>query len=279
MSEYRKKLTNAKRIVIKVGTSSLTHSEGRINLRFMEEIACVISDLLDKGKEIVLVSSGAIRVGATKLGFSNRPKDLPGRQAAASVGQCELMNIYSSFFSKYGRKVGQMLLTGEIIFNEEIKRNTINTFEALFSNGVVPIVNENDTISVEALVDLDGEKDGSSKKIGFGENDTLSAIVATICKADLLIIFTDKDGFYDDNPSTNPDAKLISIVENLDDGIKKFAFGSDSEHGTGGFVTKLEAAKIAVEAGIDLVIAGGDNPAVVRQILAGEDKGTLFVAE
>jgi glutamate 5-kinase len=280
MNEYREKLTNANRIIIKVGTSTLTHSEGRINLRFMDEIACVISDLLDTGKEVVLVSSGAIGVGASKLGLSGHPKDLPGRQASAAVGQCELMNMYNSFFSKYGRKVGQMLLTKEILFNEEIKRNTINTFEALFLNGVVPIVNENDTISVEELVDLDSEKSSSRKNgISFGDNDTLSAIVSAICNADLLIILTDTDGFYDDNPSKNPDANLISIVKNLDDEIRECAYDSDSEHGTGGFVTKLEAAKIATEAGIDLVIARGDNPAVVRQILAGEDKGTLFVAE
>jgi len=278
MENYREKIAKAKRIVVKIGTSTLTYETGRINLKKLDGIALMLTDLVNRGKEIVLVTSGAIGVGAARMLLEERPEELMERQAAAAVGQCELMNMYSTFFSKHGRTVGQMLLTKEIIRNEEMKRNALNTLELLTRKGIIPIINENDTISTDELMDVRKVGSKVSSKVSFGDNDTLSAIVAVICRADLLIILTDRDGLYDSEPDENPDAKLIPIVRSINGSIENSAGGNGSKFGTGGFITKIKAAKIVMDSGIDMVIANGDDPMVIDDILAGRDVGTLFTS-
>ena len=268
MKMSREFLKEANRIVIKVGTSTLTYGNGKMNLKRMDEIALVLSDLLNKDKKIVLVTSGAISVGAAKLKLEKRPSTIPEKQAVAAVGQCELMNMYSTLFSKYGQTVGQILLTKKVIEDKISKNNVINTFEALFNKGILPIVNENDSVSIEEIKHIRN----------FGDNDTLSAIVAKLCKADLLIILTDTDGLHDDDPGRNPKAKLISTVEKIDENIEKVAGEAVSKMGTGGFITKIHAAKLVTESGINMVIANGEKPAIINDILNGKKVGTLFNA-
>jgi len=253
---------NKKRIVIKVGTSSLTYDTGKINIRQVELLSQVISDLCHSGCEVALVTSGAIAVGVSKLGFAERPKAIPEKQAAAAVGQSELMSLYGKFFSQYGKDVAQLLLTKNILDNEERKTNAINAFDTLFKWGVVPIINENDVIS--------------TAEIKFGDNDTLSDVVAELIEADLLILLSDIDGLYDKNPAKYPDAKLVPEVFEITDEVMASAGGEGTTRGTGGMVTKLIAAKHATAAGIEMVIANGKDPKIIYDILEGNAVCTRF---
>ena len=252
------------KIVVKVGTSTLTHPGGGMNFKNMDRLARVLSDVRNAGNEVVLVSSGAIGMGVGKLNLPCRPTDMPGKQAAAAVGQCELMYTYDKLFNEYNHTVAQVLLTGEDVKNEQRSRNMRNTIFRLLELGALPIINENDTISTE--------------EISIGDNDTLSAMVAASIRADLLILLSDIDGLYDSDPHENPDARLIPVVERLDDHIRALAGGSGSSLGTGGMVTKLQAAQIATEAGCEMVIANGHHPAALYDIAAGQPAGTRFLA-
>lgn len=251
-----------KRIVIKVGTSSLTYDTGKINIRQIELLSQVISDLCHSGCEVALVTSGAIAVGVSKLGFEKRPDKTPEKQAASAVGQSELMSLYGKFFLEYGKDVAQLLLTKNILDNKERKENAINAFNTLFEWGVVPIINENDVIS--------------TAEIKFGDNDTLSDVVAELIDADMLIILSDIDGFYDKNPAKYPNAKLVPEVYEITDEIMSSAGGEGTSRGTGGMVTKLIAAKHAMDAGIEMVIANGKNPKIIYDILDGKAVCTRF---
>lgn len=264
---YRQEIKNAKRIVIKVGTSTLTHGTGNIHLRRIEKLAMVISDIMNEGKEVVLVTSGAIGVGSSKLKLKERPKTIREKQAVASVGQCELMHIYSKFFGEFSHVVGQVLLTRDVIEDDHIRENVCNTFETLLDKGILPIVNENDTVSIDEIENI----------VKFGDNDNLSAIVSTLVNADLLIILSDIDGFYDKDPRDNEDAKLLDTVEEITKEIEEAAGGAGTSFGTGGMITKLTAAKTANSAGVHMVLANGENPEVIINILKGENIGTLFV--
>ncbi len=255
-------MNNLKRIVIKVGTSSLTHENGKVNYRQMEHLVRVISDLKNQGYEVVLVSSGAISVGQNKLGLSERPKETRQKQATAAVGQCDLMYTYSKLFSEYSHCVGQILLTKDVIEDENRKTNAINTLNCLLETDAVPIVNENDTIS--------------TYEIEFGDNDHLSAIVSVLCNADLLVILTDTNGLYDSDPHKNPDAKLIERVDNITPELFSIAGGSGTRRGTGGMQSKLDAADFATKNGIDMVIMSGANPEKIYDLLDGQSVGTLF---
>ena len=259
-------ISDKKRIVIKLGTSTLTHKTGRLNIRRMEKLVRVIADLHNSGKEVIIVSSGSIGLGVGKLGLRERPSDTPSKQAAAAVGQCELMYLYDNLFDNYGIIVAQMLLTKTIIENPERKKNVENTFEKLISMGVVPIVNENDTVAIDEL------------ELEIGENDSLSAIVATFAHADLLVILSDIDGLYNSDPHQNPDAKLIPVVTEIDEHITDIAGGAGSALGTGGMATKINAAKIANDAGIDMIIMNGNNPDKLYDLFENNETGTLFVS-
>ena len=252
------------RIVIKVGTSTLAHSTGMLNIRRVEQLCKVLSDLKNAGNEIVLVSSGAIGMGVGKLGMRERPTDMPGKQAAAAVGQCELMYIYDKLFSEYHHTVAQLLLTGSDIENEQRRKNFHNTLFRLLELGALPILNENDTIATEEIV--------------IGDNDTLAAIVAVNAGAELLILLSDIDGLYTGDPHANPEAKLIAQVDELTPEILALAGGSASGLGTGGMMTKLHAARIAAEAGCDMVIANGDDIYIINEIMEGKMVGTLFLS-
>ena len=250
------------RLVIKVGTSTLAHSTGLINLRNIEDIVKVISDLKNMGKEIILVTSGAIGVGFGKLGITDRPSDIPSRQAAASVGQCALMYIYDKLFSEYGHTVAQILLTGDVLEDETRAANVKNTFSKLFEMTAVAIVNENDTVATE--------------EIEFGDNDMLSALVAKLVSADKLIILSDIDGLYDKNPRENPSAKLIRDVYEIDETIVSSAERKGSHLGTGGMYTKVRAAQIACSEGIDTHIINGSSPELLYTLLTNSPAGTTF---
>lgn len=264
----RKNITQAKRIVIKVGTSTLTHENGKINLARVDKLSEVLSDLINQGLEIILVTSGAVGVGMGKLKLNTRPKSVRERQAAAAVGQSELMHLYSKFFSEYGHIVGQILLTKDVVEYEHSRKNVINTFEELLTRGIIPIVNENDSVATEELEFQDNHT--------FGDNDTLSAIVSVLVKADLLILLSDIDGFYNDDPNLNKDAKLISDIYELNDEVTQSAKGVVSTKGTGGMATKINAAKICFDGNINMIIAHGQSPQILYQILKGEQIGTLF---
>ena len=251
------------RIVIKVGTSTLAHATGRLNIRRVEQLCKVISDLKNAGHEIVLVSSGAIGMGVGKLSLRERPQDMPTKQAAAAVGQCELMYTYDKLFSEYHHTVAQILLTGSDIRDAQRRENFHNTLFRLLELGVLPVINENDTIATEEIV--------------IGDNDTLAAIVAVNAGAELLILLSDIDGLYTGDPHANPEAKLIAQVNELTPEILALAGDSSSGLGTGGMMTKLHAARIAAEAGCDMVIANGGNPDVLYDIVAGERVGTRFL--
>lgn len=276
MEETRRSFANAKRIVIKVGTSSITYDTGMINFTAIEKLVRVISDLENQGKEVVLVTSGAISVGADKIKNGGVPMTIPERQATAAVGQVELMYMYSKFFSEYNHVVAQILLTRDVVENATRCRNVINTFETLIAKGIVPIVNENDTVSVEELK-IGGNDNLSTIK--FGDNDTLSAIVAKIIKADLLIILSDIEGFYDSDPRTNDSAKIISCIRAITPEIEDCAGGKGTKRATGGMKTKLSAAKIVTKANINMVIASGANPKTILDIINGKNIGTLFMAK
>ncbi|NLA76724.1 MAG: glutamate 5-kinase [Clostridiales bacterium] len=257
-------LKNAKRIVVKVGTSTLTHETGKTNIKRMQELVRTLSDLANAGLEIALVTSGAIGVGVGKLGLKERPKDTPGRQAAACVGQCELMFMYDKLFSEYGHTVGQLLITKSDIDNRERRENLINAFDCLFSYGAIPIINENDSVAVEEIV--------------YGDNDNLSAHVAKLVGADALVILTDTDGLFDKDPLLE-DARLIPVVDEITDDVLALAGGSRSARGTGGMVTKLLAAKYATAAGINTVVMNGANPEEIYRLLDGRQTGTFFAAK
>ena len=250
------------RIVIKVGTSTLTHSTGNLNIRHVEELCKVMSDLKNAGHEVILVSSGAIGMGVGKLGLSERPKDMPTKQAAAAVGQCELMYVYDKQFSEYGHNIGQILLTGDDIENEERNKNFRNTLHRLLALRVLPIINENDTVS--------------TAEIAVGDNDTLAAIVALEADADLLILLSDIEGLYTADPRKNPDAELIREVRAMTDEIRALGGGAGSGLGTGGMQTKLRAASMCMERGIDMIITRGDRPSLLYDCVEGTPVGTRF---
>lgn len=254
-----------KRIVVKVGTSTLTYDTGKINLRRMSKLAQVLSDLKNAGIEIALVTSGAIGVGVGKLGLKERPQDTPGRQAAATVGQCELMFLYDKFFGEYGNITGQLLVTKDDFEDKERHRNLHNSFMKLFEYGAIPIINENDSVAVDEIV--------------FGDNDSLSAHVAKIVDADTLIILTDIDGLFSANPREDENAVLIHCVDEITDDILALAGGSGTNRGTGGMITKLHAAQIATGAGIDTVVMNGSDPEEIYKLLDGRQIGTLFRAK
>ena len=252
------------RIVVKVGTSTLAHATGHMNLRRVETLCRVLSDVKNAGHEVILVSSGAIGMGVGKLGLPGRPADMPGKQAAAAVGQCELMYFYDKLFTEYNHVVAQLLITApDLQRTGSRSENFHNTLERLLSLGALPVINENDTVSTEEIV--------------IGDNDTLSADVAATTGADLLVLLSDIDGLYDSDPHKNPAAKLIDTVETLDERIYALAGGEGSSLGTGGMVTKLRAAKIATEAGCEMVIANGKTPEVLYDILEGKRIGTRFL--
>ena len=257
----------AKRIVIKIGTSSLLYQNtSQLNLRAIERLAFVLSDLKNQGKEVVLVSSGAIGVGMGKLGLTKRPETIPAQQAVASVGQGELLGIYEREFQNYGKSVAQMLLTRDVLVYPQSKKNVFNAFQELLKLNVIPIVNENDTVSVDEL----------DHKTKFGDNDQLSAVVADLINADLIIMLSDIDGFYSSNPLTDPNAELYHTVTSIDSSIIQSAGGRGTKFGTGGMVTKLKAAKRILSNNQKMVLANGENPRITYNILAGEPVGTLF---
>ena len=254
-----------KRIVIKLGTSTLTHKTGRLNIRRVEKLVKVISDIKNSGLDVILVSSGSIGLGMGKLGLTSRPSDTPTKQACAAVGQCELMYMYDKMFSDYNLVVAQLLLTKYILL-EGRRKNVENAVEKLLEKGVIPIVNENDTVAIDEL------------ELEMGENDSLAATVAAIARADMLIILSDIDGLYDKNPTENPDAKLIPVVSKITDELRENAGGAGSGLGRGGMITKLNAAQIAMEAGIDMAILNGKNPDSLYDLLEGKRVGTYFKA-
>ncbi len=264
--QLREGLKDAQRIVVKVGTSLLTHENGKMNLTRMDRLALSISELMNENREVILVSSGAIGVGMGKFNFHRRPRAMGMKQALAAVGQCELMNIYSRLFGAYNHMVAQILLTKTDVDDEIKRQNVMNTFQSLMDIGVLPIVNENDTVSVDEIKSL----------TMFGDNDTLSAVVAKLVCADLLIILSDIDGLYDMNPKENSGCHLISVVEDLD-AVRHCAGGSGTNRGTGGMITKLDAAEIATQSGVNMIIANGKDPLVLLDILEGREIGTLFV--
>lgn len=250
------------RIVVKVGTSTLTHKAGRINIRRVECLCRVLSDLKNAGHEMILVSSGAIGMGVGKLSLNEKPSDMPTKQAAAAVGQCELMYVYDREFSQYNHTIAQILITNSDIENEKNHNNFRNTVTRLLEFGALPVINENDTVSTE--------------EIEIGDNDTLGAIVATSVKADLLVLLSDIDGLYTKDPRKNADAELIPEVYELTEEIMAMGEGKGSLLGTGGMFTKLKAAKIATSEGIDMIIANGDNPSILYDIAEGKPVGTKF---
>ena len=257
------------RIVVKVGTSTLTHGTGKLNIRRVEKLCKVKSDLKNAGQEMVLVSSGAIGMGVGKLNLSGRPSDMPTKQAAAAVGQCELMYTYDKLFDEYHHTVAQVLLTAEDVWNEKRRKNIKNTFTRLLELGALPIVNENDAVVTDEI--------GVENTIG--ENDTLSAIVAQLTEADLLVLMSDIEGLYTADPHRDPSATLIPLVRELTPEILALAGGSGSELGTGGMVTKLKAARLCMEAGCDMIITNGARPDDLYRIADGEDVGTRFLGK
>ena len=253
------------RIVIKLGTSTLAYATGQLNIRRVEALCKTMSDIRNAGHELILVSSGAIGMGVGKLGLRCRPQDIPTKQAAAAVGQCELMYIYDKLFSEYHHTVAQLLITADNLTSEIRHTNFTNTLNRLLELGVVPIINENDTVATEEIV--------------IGDNDTLAARVAQSVGAKLLILLSDIDGLYTADPHTNPNAKLIPLVRGLDESIKKLAGVSSTTQGTGGMVTKLRAAELCFDCGCEMVIANGNNPAALYDIVEGKPVGTRFVGE
>ncbi len=252
-----------KRVVIKIGTSTLTYQNSKINLKIMDRLARVLTDLRNQGLEVVLVSSGAIAVGANKLSLATRPRDVKGKQATSAVGQGVLMQMYEKFFSEYNQIIAQILLTKDVLTEEERKQNAKNTFDTLLEMEVIPIVNENDTVSTEEL--------------DFSDNDTLSAYVASLIESDLLVILSDIDGLYSSDPNVNEDATIIPVVEKIDDYIHSIAGGSQSSVGTGGMSTKISAATLATSNHIDTVIAKGEDPAILYDIINNLSIGTKFL--
>lgn len=262
--ETKEYLKNKKRVVVKVGSSSLTHEEtGGLNYTKLEKLVRELCDIHNQGIDVCLVSSGAIAVGRKVIGLTERPKNISTKQACAAVGQARLMMTYQKIFSEYNHTAGQVLMTKGTMLNNVSRKNAENTFEELFRLGVIPIVNENDTVS--------------TYEMQFGDNDTLSAIVASLVGADLLILLSDIDGLFTDDPRQNPNAELIRVVDKLDDKILAMAKGTTgSDVGTGGMATKLTAAKIATLSGADMIIANGEDVGILHEIFEGDYTGTLF---
>ncbi|MBQ7070913.1 MAG: glutamate 5-kinase [Ruminococcus sp.] len=258
-------MRDKKRIVVKVGTSTLTHGTGKLNIRRVEILVKTLADLQNAGHEIILVSSGAIGLGMSKLGLMQKPKDTPTKQACASIGQCELMYLYDDLFSNYGINVAQMLLTKYILL-EGRKENVENALARIIELGAIPIVNENDTVAIDEL------------ELEMGENDSLAANVAVLAKADLLIIMSDIEGLFDKDPHKYDDAELIPVVQSITDEIRALAGGAGSKLGTGGMATKIKAAEIARQGGIDLIIMNGRDPRRLYKIFENKPVGTLFKA-
>lgn len=265
--EGRELLKDKKRIVVKIGSSSLTHPEtGSLNLEKMERLVRILTDLRNQGKDVILVTSGAIAVGRKALGLIERPTQRSIKQACAAVGQASLMMVYQKLFAEYNQTAAQILMTKYTMINDISRNNAKNTFGELFRMGVIPIVNENDTVSTEEL------------DLNFGENDTLAAIVTALVEGDLLILLSDIDGLYTDDPRRNNDAVLITSVKELNDDLLSMAKASASDVGTGGMTTKLSAAKLAIASGADMVITNGDNVRNIHSIIDGKEVGTLFHA-
>ena len=262
---FMNRIMESKRIVIKVGTSTLTHPSGKINIRHVENLCKVIADLQNSGKEITLVSSGAIGVGVGKLNLKARPNETSKKQALAAIGQCELMFMYDKFFGEYNHTVAQVLLTADVVDNKVGRQNVQNTFTELIDMGIIPVVNENDTVATDEL-------EGNN----FGDNDNLSAIVAKLIGADLLVILTDIDGLYDKDPRKHSDARRIPVVEKIDAKVEALAGGAGSIFGTGGMTTKVSAAKVSTGAGIPCCVIKGDNPANLYPLFEGQTIGTIF---
>lgn len=263
--EYLKK---KKRIVVKIGTSTITHVDtGHLNLIKMEKLARVLTDIRNQNKEIVLVSSGAIGAGRKALGIKGKPGSLAEKQACAAVGQARLMMIYQKLFAEYNQTIAQILITKRTMINEISRKNAENTFLELLNMGVIPIVNENDTVSTDQIQDEN-----------FGDNDTLSATVAQMVQADMLILLSDIDGLYTDDPRDNEKAEFVSCVEKIDERLCAMAKGAATKFGTGGMATKIAAAEIANSVGVDMVIANGDDLVNISRILDGKEVGTLFKA-
>lgn len=264
--DFRETLKEKQRIVIKIGSSSITHEQtGALNLTKLEVLVRELCDLKNMGKDVILVSSGAIAVGRQAVGFSHRPENVAEKQACAAIGQAQLMMTYQKLFSEYGHRAAQILMTKNTMTDNLSRMNASNTFDELMKIGAIPIVNENDTVA--------------TYEIEFGDNDTLSAIVAALTHADLLILLSDIDGLYTDDPHKNPEARFIDVVETVDDHYMKMGKGSSSSVGTGGMATKLSAAKIATASGADMIIANGDDFHVIHRILQGKPIGTLFVGQ
>lgn len=265
MSRIREQLARKNRIVIKIGSSSLVHKNTQ-NLDYvkLEKLVRFLCDLRNQGKDVILVSSGAIGVGAKSLGLFERPRTTSLKQACAAVGQGQLMMVYQKLFSEYHQVSAQVLLTFDVITSQERRRNSINTFNELLQLGIIPVVNENDTVATE--------------EIEFGDNDTLSAIVAALVKADCLVILSDIDGLYTDDPHYNKEAVLISEVEEINEELKEMAKGAATSLGTGGMATKLAAASIATAVGADMIILNGEQIEVLNALFQGQDVGTIFHA-
>lgn len=255
------------RMVIKVGTSSLTNELGRSNLRAFDRLACVISNIHNMGYEVILVSSGAIAVGKNKLRMEKYPSSMKMKQAAAAVGQCSMMFLYDKFFGDYDKTIAQILLNAEDILEEEKKENLINTFDALLSMNVIPVVNENDSVSYTEI---------ESEERLFGDNDRLSAVVSVLSRANKLIILSDIDGLYDRDPRLHTDAVLINRIEEVTEDVFSAAGGAGSRRGTGGMKTKLQAARLATSQGVDTIIMNGSSPELLYSIVEGKPVGTLF---
>jgi glutamate 5-kinase len=258
------------RIVVKVGTSTLTNEMGKSDLRSFDRLACVLSDIQNMGYEVILVSSGAIAVGTNKLNMKDRPSSMRMKQAAAAVGQCSIMFLYDKFFNDYDKIIAQILLNAEDLEQEEKKENLINTFNTLLELGIIPIQNQHDSVSYTEIESADRL---------FGDNDMLSAVVAVLCKARKLVILSDIDGLYDADPRLYPNANLISRIERIDETVYALAGGAGSRRGTGGMKTKLQAAALATMQGIDTVITNGKAPEALYEIVKGNETGTLFAGQ
>jgi glutamate 5-kinase len=263
-------LENSRRIVVKVGTSTLAYPTGRLNIRRIEQLVRVLSDLKNSGKEIILVTSGAIGAGTARLKLHERPSETRMKQAAAAIGQVELMYLYDKLFMAYGHVVAQILMTRIITDRDNTRQNLINTFDTLLSLGAIPIVNENDSVAIEEI---------ESDDIAFGGNDTLSAIVATLVHADALVMISDIMGLYDCDPRESDEARLIPVVEEINEHILSLAGGAGTPLGSGGMLTKLEAAQLVTKAGIDMAIIDGSEPARLYDLFEGKPAGTYFPAK
>jgi glutamate 5-kinase len=265
MEMKRDDFKNSKRIVVKVGTSTLSYPNGRMNFQRMEKLAYTLSAIRSQNIQVVLVSSGAIGVGAGRLGMVERPKDTSTKQALAALGQAQLMKIYQKLFDGYNQKVAQVLLTKDVMTIPMRHENAQNTLFKLLDLGIIPIINENDTIATD--------------EIEFGDNDTLSAMVAKLVEADLLVLLSDIDGLYSADPKTDSKAQIIRSVIQISPELEQLAAGTANSFGTGGMITKITAAKIALQAGIDTIITNGDEPSILFDVIAGKEVGTHFIAE